>query len=123
MGLVYFNGEPYAGGGIIEHEYIYTTTERAVGTWIDGSTVYQKTFYVHSFSLASDAKYTIESSFSGNNVISYGGHDISNQTIYALPDGRLCVMIENGDLKIASINGGTWSGDLYLTVQYTKAST
>lgn len=121
MGQIYLNSVQYAGGGGPACNYL--TTEHIVGTWLDGSDVYEKTFYLHSLSLASDAKYTVEASFAGNNVIEYSGFDISNQTIYALPDGRLRVMMESGDLKIASINGGTWAGDLYLTVRYTKATT
>ena len=101
----------------------YSTGEKAVGVWIDGSTVYEKTIYVSAVSLQQDAKQTIEASFAGNKIISYSGYDVSGTTTYALPDGRLRLMIESGDLKIQSINGGTWGGEAYITIRYTKAST
>ena len=101
----------------------YSTGEKAVGVWVDGSTVYEKTIYVSSVSLQQDAKQTIEASFAGNKIISYSGYDVSGTTTYALPDGRLRLMIESGDLKLQSINGGTWGGEAYITIRYTKAST
>lgn len=100
----------------------YSTSEKAVGVWVDGSTIYEKTIHVSSVSLQQDAKQTIEASFAGNKIISYSGYDASSTTVYSLPDGRLRLMIESGDLKIQSINGGTWSGNMYITVRYTKAS-
>lgn len=122
MGQIMLNGVPYSTG-IVKSMADYSTRESLAGYWIDGSIVYEKTFCIHSFSLAQDAKTTIETNFPGDKIISYFGCDVSNTTIYAIPDGRLRLMIENGDLKLASINGGTWSGDAYITIRYTKPST
>ena len=43
---LYVNGKQVSGGGGSEHNY--STTEQAVGTWIDGSTIYEKTFILPS---------------------------------------------------------------------------
>ena len=101
----------------------YSTSEKAVGTWIDGSIIYEKTIYSHNINISENAKTAIEASFVGNKIISYSGYDLSGTTIYALPDGRIRLMLEGGDLKLQSINGGTWSGDIWVTVRYTKSST
>lgn len=42
MGKIMLNSRQYAGGGDY-HEY--STAEHIVGTWIDGSPVYEKTIY------------------------------------------------------------------------------
>ena len=41
MGKIFLNSKQYAGGGDY-HEY--STAEHIVGTWIDGSTLYEKTY-------------------------------------------------------------------------------
>ena len=124
MGQIYMNSVNYStGGGSDAHSY--STTEQAVGLWVDGSTVYEKTIYISSVSLTQDAKQTIESSFVGNNILSVSGYNLSTNgtSYYSIPDGRLRVFIESGDLKLQSINGGTWNGEAYITIRYTKAST
>lgn len=121
MGQIMLNGTAYSSGYIHE-SHDYSNDEQVVGTWIDGSTVYEKTYSISNISVSQDAKVTINASFAGDTIISWSGYDLSGTTIYALPDGRLRLMIEGGDLKVQSINGGTWSGNMYITVRYTKAS-
>ena len=43
MGIIKFNGESYTGG-TGDGGHVYSTAEQVVGTWIDGSPVYEKTF-------------------------------------------------------------------------------
>lgn len=123
MGQIYLNSIKYSGttGCFVKPE-IYSLTEREIGVYQNGKPLYEKTIYARSISISENAKYTIESSFVGENVVEYCGYDLSGTTIYSLPDGRLRLMIEGGDLKLQSINGGTWSGDCYVTVRYTKAA-
>jgi len=110
--------------GLDSYEQVhYEGGEKAVGTWIDGSTIYEWTTHFRNISIAQDGSFTLDSSFVGNNIISYTGYNVSNTTIYALPDGRLRLMIENGALKLKSINGGTWSGDIYISLRFTKPTT
>ena len=40
MGKIMFNGESYTGG-TGDDFHTYSTTEHVVGTWIDGSTIYE----------------------------------------------------------------------------------
>lgn len=102
---------------------VYSTSEREIGVWTDGKPLYEKTIYVPTVSLSSDTKQVIETSFVGNNIISYTGYNISTGgPIYSIPDGRLRVFIESGDLKITAINGGSWNGSAYITVTYTKTT-
>lgn len=107
------------GGG----SHTYSETEQEVGTWIDGSTIYEKTLTVPT-NLSSDSVQIVDSNFVGDRIISYGGYNVASTAgfYYPLPDGRFRVNLESGALKIRSINGGTWNGITYLTIQYTKAS-
>ena len=103
--------------------HTYSTDEQEVGTWIDGSTIYEKTLSVPT-NLSSDGVQIVDSNFVGDRIISYGGYNSSTAAgfYYPLPDGRFRVNLESGALKIRSINGGTWNGTTYLTIQYTKTS-
>lgn len=103
---------------------VYSTTEKAVGIWIDGSIIYEKTLSIPT-NLSQDGVQIVDSNFIGDRIISYGGYNASSTagSYYPLPDGRFRVNLESGVLKIRSINGGTWNGTTYLTIQYTKAST
>ena len=47
MGKLMFNGIDYTGG-VSNNGHTYSTTEQVVGTWIDGSTVYEKTIVLSS---------------------------------------------------------------------------
>ena len=111
-----------SGGGVN-----YSTTEHVVGTWIDGSTVYEKTF---SFSIPSN-NYTTETTgitnfdkcvgYSGivalgNGYfedINYGRPDSSNSTYYI-------AITTTGDIFFKTYEAS--SGTAYITMRYTKSS-
>lgn len=113
--------------GVPAHHY--STDEQVVGTWIDGSTVYEKTIYVPTVSIrdasGSTATQTIEANFVGNNLISASGYyrSSANGDIISIPDGRFRVIINAGNLSFEAINGGSWTGSVYITIRYTKTST
>lgn len=109
--------------GISGGKHTYSETEQKVGTWIDGAIIYEKTLTVPT-NLSSDSVQIVDSNFVGDRIISYGGYNVASTAgfYYPLPDGRFRVNLESGALKIRSINGGTWNGTTYLTIQYTKAS-
>lgn len=44
MGMIIKNGVVYAGGGGGSSSHEYSTTERVVGKWVDGSNLYEKTY-------------------------------------------------------------------------------
>ena len=122
MGQIMLNGNAYAGGS--RGEYVEQLGyEHIVGTGIDGLPIYEITTLIPSATISQDGSYTVDSSFAGNSIISYSGYNLSGTTVYALPDGRIRLMIENGALKLKSINGGTWNGDFQITIRYTKPVT
>jgi len=45
--------------GNVQPYHVYTTTEQPVGRWIDGKTVYEKTFYITSIPTTSTANFDI----------------------------------------------------------------
>ena len=121
-GTVYFITDANGDGSKFQ-PVIYSFDEREIGVWTDGKPLYEKTIYVPTVSLSSDTKQVIETSFVGNNIISYTGYNISTGgPIYSIPDGRFRVFIESDDLKITAINGGSWNGSAYITVTYTKST-
>lgn len=123
MGMIIKNGVVYAGGGGGSSSHEYSTTEKVIGTWIDGSDVYEKTFYIPSISISGSDTLTVESNFN-NFLISATGVYISpdNVTLYMIPEGRIRVFVNSSrELKLEAINSGTFNGGKgYLTVLYTK---
>lgn len=120
--------------GVPTHHY--STDERVVGTWIDGSTLYEKT--VISTSNLSRGEINqialgitdIDVCVSVNGFASYG----ANNTFVPLPYGNkgnslICLMNINKALGLANV----WVGEDYtspstanlliITLQYTKSST
>lgn len=99
----------------------YSTNEHIVGTWTDGSTIYEKTLVIPT-SLSNGATQVVDASFIGDRIVGWTGYNIaSNGTEYILPDGRFRLLLSNQALSIASINGGTWNGTSYITIRYTKS--
>ena len=124
MGQIRLNGIKYAKNqpNSNSESHTYSTIEHEVGVWIDGSTIYEKTIYVETVNVAPSVDQTIESNFVGNNIISSLGYNIARSgSIYSIPDGRLRVFIDSGNLKLTSINNGHWDGSAWITIQYTKS--
>lgn len=123
MGKIYLNNIEYAGGvggGSSSHEY--STTEKVIGTWIDGSDVYEKTYVINS--IGSGSTYAVDNNFTGN-IVQYGGIAMSpsNASRYGIPDGRMRLWVTDSNvLTFEAINGGTFQNyKLILIVAYTKA--
>ena len=111
----------------------YSADEHIVGTWIDGSTLYEKTYHNSAITIASNTELTIDDftdkfPISCNGVLhnltdyrtyypnySYAGAEQAN--IYYKKDG-----IGNLVLRSESDSwGNTW--EVFTTVRYTKSST
>lgn len=60
-----------AGGGGGGQPFIYSENEREIGTWIDGSTLYQKTIHIASLPQTSYDTYQIASNI--DKVVDYKG--------------------------------------------------
>lgn len=115
---------------------IYSTDERAVGTWIDGSTVYQKTVhYVNTRSSFSDYE-TIET-ISNINIpikIDFIAKRVSGSSfIYMTGNGSthpeqsinysIMARIYMQDLQYMITQYGTEISDMWFTIKYTKSTT
>lgn len=104
----------------------YSTTEQVVGTWIDGSTIYEKTISVTQGN--SDTTYPAPANIdkiwfdqnasfmvsTGNgDTVSLGYYNGTNsdrfQAYYNDNNGTICVR-------------ASWSGSGYITIRYTKSS-
>lgn len=111
------------GGGGGSSSHTYSTAEQVVGTWIDGSTVYEKT--VEASGLASQVSNwtNIVAIDNVNKVIDFSGcgFPASNNQQTALGDYiRLCYT--GGYLKYYST---AWTGTtltIRATIRYTKTS-
>lgn len=123
MGMIIKNGVVYAGGGGGSYSHEYSTTEKVVGTWIDGSNVYERTIYIPSISISGSTTLTVESGFN-DFLISATGVYISPDevTLYMIPEGRIRVFVNSShELKLEAINSGSFNGGKgYLTIQYIK---
>jgi hypothetical protein len=116
--------------GVPAHHY--STEEQVVGTWIDGSTIYEKSFEITlpssydasgGFLIENDATYiNAIISFNGtvkatNELIVGSGIDASGLkfSIHRNPDSQLLLYTSNDG---ANMYGGT----AYITIQYTKTT-
>lgn len=106
--------------GITPGGAAYSTTEHAIGTWVDGSTVYERSINLGSFSVGSGGDHTIEAATSIDLLIDYDGYVVENGIMYALPDPSIRIKMDsNKDL----IFNGAASWDIssgYITIRYTK---
>lgn len=95
----------------------YSTSEKIVGTWIDGSTVYERTWeFASQISLESNSWYSTNISSSGfGKIIRTDGMD-SNGTNFPIGAAN-----SDGIIKLISFRNGT-TGIKWLTLQYTKSS-
>lgn len=107
----------------------YSTNERIVGTWIDGSTVYERTISVGE--LPDSSTKIIETIPSIKEIIDFSSFAVS-RTIpgycYPIPfsanpaTDNIRLDFRNYELRI--ITYGYWSSyDGYITIRYTKSST
>ena len=115
---------------------IYSTDERAVGTWVDGSTIYQKTLYkeyafrgINHFDMVNLEKIISVNGFAKNVA--------AGNSQYILPhpnesDVRWSANFQNiastgFDLVLgnnySTTTSGSYLADIYVTVQYIKSTT
>ena len=120
-GLVYNIPSGGGGGGVN-----YSTTEQDTGlTWIDGRPIYQKTFYMSTFSA------TIDSSFTPDIYDHYWQKDITWRYdsggyhyvggSFGGVGGPLYTEADSRGL-LAANNTGVSPEDIYITIQYTKTA-
>lgn len=109
-----------SGGGSSSGGTQYSTTEHVIGTWIDGSILYERTINLGSFSIGSGGDRTVETATNIDLLIDYDGYLVESNIMYALPDPSVRIKVEtNKDLVFS----GTASWNVtsgYLTIRYTK---
>lgn len=114
----------------------YSTTEKAVGKWIDGSTIYQKTLYIASMPDGSSSETDYEfGDFEIDMVVDYSAilftsskdQFIPMPYIYtgsALADIQFGFAVRNDKsyigIRSEGVDRSTQSG--YITIKYTKAT-
>ena len=114
--------ESGGGGGGID----YSTTEQDTGLkWIDGRTIYQKTYYMSSFSATVDSSFTPDvydnywQTFITWKYDNGGYHYVGS--MYGGVGG--CIYTECDSRGLLSANNtGVSPEDIYITIQYTKVS-
>lgn len=110
----------------------YSTNEHIVGTWIDGSTLYEKTVSVSGLTLSDNATTDITIT----DYISDFGYAISLETVCVAQNQQYLTLpyyvggqyvIEaffNGATTLSVYrNGGQITVDMYFTIRYTKSTT
>lgn len=110
----------------------YSTDEQVIGTWIDGSTLYEKTYSISSLSSSSaliDSSITsetakIRSTSYGSYKLSGAGYDAQyvSHTSYSL-FARLVFNPSGLYANIENITSGVTASDFDITIRYTKSST
>lgn len=108
------------GGGSSTHTY--STDEQVVGTWIDGSVVYEKTLYYETLSQYTSDWTTLESNTNidtiinmNYNLIAYNGQRQSSLMHFA-------VQMNGTDLRYYSTLGSGTATNVYITLRYTKTT-
>ena len=104
----------------------YSTSEKIVGTWVDGSNLYQRTFTGTTSSNKTDLNIT---SFSSSWIVrKFDGSFVQSSGVvvpinYNFPDNNntdwMCPVTEGGYLKLY-YGTNNYSKSYWLTVQYTK---
>lgn len=105
----------------------YSTSERAVGTWIDGSTIYQKTIKIDNFGRATTTNVAHNINNLGYVVNISGSMVSSNSSVYdqvGLFNGNgdgIRIQVNSTNILIKAMDD--WSDRSgYITIQYTKSS-
>jgi len=130
---IYLYKKAQNGGG----GEIYSTEERAVGTWVDGSTIYQKTVNIGKITNTGEKVYTL-----GIENVDYlvdvritpllraneaNLYTLDNYNPSWSAGSYTSVAMDNDPadgLKITIYSGYyTSANDIYVTVQYTKSTT
>lgn len=124
-------------GAINENARAYSNTERAIGTWIDGSTIYEKTFTIQnqSFTYKETKQYTISDYVSNvANLIDAEICGVIDNVTSILPSWSFTnqdemlgffTNINPMNLLVArrsNVGAPSLSMDIIVTMRYTKSS-
>lgn len=121
-------------GGASGHNY--STTEHIIGTWVDGSILYEKTIHIQPSGNTSDyvtaeaisgINAVIDASFtairqSDGNTWYYTGNGSTYPESLDYSNYKLGVRVSGGNLQYYIAGYGTQITDIYATIRYTKTS-
>lgn len=124
MGIIIQNGRIFATG---EEYHKYSTEEQIVGEWIDGSTLYERTY---SYSISSETSQEIATLDSNivvkeiKGIIHNNGNDMTIPWIDASFFYNIYYSASTHKLTAIKKNTGDWTGQtVEVTIRYTKSST
>ena len=106
----------------VEYYHIYSTDEKVVGTWIDGSTIYEKTLTVDNLSGNVNAWTNFAQLADVDKVINYDGRAVLNDGTQVTLGYYVMLSYLNGDLRYFCKEIVVFTFSLRLTVRYTKAT-
>lgn len=118
------SGGGSSGGGSVN----YSTEEQVIGTWIDGSILYQKTYYCGNIGNNTITNTPLNINYL-RKIVYIGGVAMSvnnNAIVRPLPQVdnssmSNCIRIDTTDTLLRTITSGDWSTyDAYITIRYTK---
>lgn len=109
---LYLNGKKLSG-----EPHNYSTDEQVVGTWIDGSTIYEKTFDLGSDVVIKYDTWT-DMDISATSYDKFISCSIINDSGTFYP---LMVSAQNANIYCLACRSGSNVGGRYLTIQYTKS--
>lgn len=108
-----------------EEQTTYSTDERAIGTWIDGSTIYEKTFEITT--LPNNTTLNIEHGINIDKIISIDAYATDLTNYLPIPfifnDMESIINITAGKARIvifSNRNASTYKG--IVNLKYTKTS-
>ena len=131
--LLYTKTTDQAGSGTWTPQGVpahhYSTDERVVGTWVDGSTLYEKTLHTTTAVNLNTQTWT---QIPWENEPSNINRLISAELIGVVPNTYMGIRfgLDSGHIKAAASVGGTFptgigqtDGNEYVTIRYTKTTT
>lgn len=108
-------------------QIVYSTEEQEIGTWIDGSKIYRKTFSI-TIDLASNGKLEIPHGITGFSNLINGSITVKGtweevwfcDSSFSL--SNKAVRVTSNNIIIYDSNGTNWAGCTYnVTIEYTKS--
>ena len=112
-------------GRILNDRFNYSTTEKVVGTWIDGKPLYEITLVANKVSgsdLVIPIALNVDTAFvTGGCLISIGGV-IYNLTRYENANIYTRIEIADGNLRFKSTTGNYENGKVIAILRYTKTT-
>ena len=99
----------------------YSTSEKIIGTWVDGKPIYQKTFTGTSGGNGTDA--TFGSISNAETIVSLRGIvRNSNNMMHAAPNPVIYLKYYNGNIQTYTSDAQFGNQPCSITVQYTKTT-